>query len=109
MDKNYGFTSWAIGLNEITPDVVDLMAPSDSRYRPDQRAYEEGRIDDADNLKTALEEAQRRRRQELGGDIKPRWFRAVKGEDEWVYGGGYFESREQGKLQHEGLSGLFEL
>lgn len=111
-DKNYGFTEWAIQLNELTPDLVGVVPPSDSRLRPDQRAYEEGRIDEADHLKTALEEAQRQRKQADGDYIKPRWFKPLphgSGEDEWEYAGGYFESRADGSLPTKAVGGLFEL
>lgn len=33
----YGFSRFAIELNEIDPDQVTLYAPTDSRFRPDQR------------------------------------------------------------------------
>lgn len=42
------------------------MAPTDSRLRPDLRLMEEGSMDEADRVKTLLEEKQRssrRRRQ----------------------------------------------
>jgi len=79
--------------------------------RPDQRAYEEGRITEADHLKTALEEAQRQRKQTTGDYIKPRWFEPMgtAGEDEWTYVGGYFESRSSGKLAETAVNGLFDL
>lgn len=110
-EKNYGFTNWAIQLNELTSDLVGVIAPSDSRLRPDQRAYEEGRITEADHLKAALEEAQRQRKQATGDYVKPRWFEPVgaAGEDEWTYAGGYFESRTSGKLAQTAVDGLFDL
>jgi hypothetical protein len=111
-DKNYGFTHWAIQLNELTPDLVGVIAPSDSRLRPDQRAYEEGRITEADHLKTALEEAQRQRKQTTGEYVKPRWFQPTgngSDEDEWTYAGGYFESRSSGTLVQTAVHGLFDL
>ena len=111
-DKNYGFTEWAIQLNELTPDLAGVVAPSDSRLRPDQRAYEEGRITEADHLKTALEEAQRQKKQIDGDYIKPRWFKPIahgSGEDEWEYAGGYFESRADGTLSTKAIGNLFEL
>ena len=33
----YGFTRFAIELNEIDKEQVHLYAPTDSRFRPDQR------------------------------------------------------------------------
>ena len=72
-------------LNEITPDLEGRLPPTDSRMRPDVRALEEGRIDDAEHGKEVLEGAQRQRRQE-GKEREPRWFRQ-EGE-EWIYKGG---------------------
>lgn len=116
VEKSYGFTYWAMSLNQLLPGMQDEIAPSDSRLRPDQRAYEEGRLDEADRLKNELEEAQRHRKQVDGDYIKPRWFRpangggsaAAHGEDEWEYAGGYFESLAEGKLKQDALNGLFE-
>ena len=55
MEKCYHFTQLAVELNEMEPGV----APSDSRHRPDQRLMEEGKWDEANNTKVALEEKQR--------------------------------------------------
>ena len=40
------------------------MAPTDSRLRPDQRLMEEGRWDEANDIKLKLEEKQRYKRRE---------------------------------------------
>lgn len=89
----YGFTSFAITLNEITLDLQRRLPQTDSRYRPDVRALEEGDLDTAETEKQRVEEIQRERRR-TGKDQKPRWFRQEG--DEWVYNGGYWEQREQG-------------
>lgn len=60
-DRKWGFTRYAMELNEAT-SVEAGMAPTDLRYRPDLRAYEEGRVAEADRLKLVLEGAQRERR-----------------------------------------------
>ncbi|KAG8762948.1 hypothetical protein FRC11_006895 [Ceratobasidium sp. 423] len=98
-DQYYGFTAFTITLNELTPDLVRVMPPTDSRSRPDQRAMEEGRIDDADQLKIQLEEGQRARRrarEEAGEEWKPQWFEQDT-DGEWKYKGGYWETRKTGK------------
>lgn len=41
--KYYGFTQFAIELNEITAIERDKLPKTDSRLRPDLRLYEEGR------------------------------------------------------------------
>jgi len=89
----YGFTSWGITLNEITPGMEGKLPPTDSRYRPDVRALEEGNLDRAEAEKERLEELQRERRK-LGKEREPRWFRREG--DEWVYAGGYWEQRAKG-------------
>lgn len=98
-DQYYGFTAFTITLNELTPDLVGVVPPTDSRLRPDQCAMEEGRIDDADELKIQLEEGQRARRrarEEVGEEWKPQWFEQDK-DGEWKYKGGYWETRKAGK------------
>lgn len=89
----YGFTAFGITLNEITSDLEGKLPPTDSRFRPDVRALEEGNIDEAEAQKTRLEESQRERRKR-GADRTPRWFKQV-GED-WKYKGGYWEARATG-------------
>ncbi|KAF6212192.1 hypothetical protein GE061_012713 [Apolygus lucorum] len=62
-DKYYNFTVFACQLNELE----DGVAPTDSRFRPDQRLMEEGKFDQANDKKVELEELQRssrRKRQE---------------------------------------------
>jgi hypothetical protein len=107
-ELNYGFTKWAIGLNELTPDLVGVIAPSDSRLRPDQRLLEEGCFTEADQLKQKLEETQRKRKAE-GREVQARWFRASNTtEDEWTYNGGYWEAREEGTLDRKAVAFLFD-
>lgn len=89
----YGFTSWGITLNEITSDLADKLPPTDSRYRPDVRALEEGKLDLAESEKTRVEELQRERRRQ-GMNRSPKWFKQVG--DEWEYVGGYWEQRAKG-------------
>ncbi|KAG8219979.1 Oxysterol-binding protein-domain-containing protein [Butyriboletus roseoflavus] len=89
----YGFTAFGITLNEITSDLKGKLPPTDSRFRPDVRALEEGNVDEAEAQKTRLEESQRERRRR-GADRTPRWFKQI-GED-WKYEGGYWEARTMG-------------
>ncbi|KAI0067905.1 hypothetical protein BV25DRAFT_1834873 [Artomyces pyxidatus] len=90
----YGFTSWGITLNEITRDLVGRLPATDSRFRPDVRALEEGDLERAEREKERVEELQRERRRN-GEDRQPRWFKQV-GPEEWVYAGGYWEQRAKG-------------
>ncbi|KAG8976822.1 hypothetical protein FRC05_003172 [Tulasnella sp. 425] len=102
----YGFTTFAMSLNEITPDLEGRLCPTDSRLRPDQKAMEEGRMDFADDEKARLEAAQRERRkarEDRGEKWVPKWFEPdPKDPDEWLYKGGYWEARgakKWGKLE----------
>lgn len=92
-EEYYGFTSFGITLNEITDDIKGKLPPTDSRFRPDVRALEDGDIDEAEKEKVRLEECQRDRRKR-GQDRAARWFK--KEGDEWVYKGGYWEARANG-------------
>lgn len=77
--QDYNYTKWAITLNsEVTEEETPLVAPTDSRLRPDQRALENGQCDLASRLKSALEEGQRERRrlmEEAGKTWEPLWFK----------------------------------
>lgn len=46
------------------------VAPTDSRNRPDQRAMEEGKWDDANNIKLRLEEKQRTTRKQREAEVE---------------------------------------
>ncbi|RMZ85393.1 hypothetical protein DV737_g730, partial [Chaetothyriales sp. CBS 132003] len=102
--KHYGMTLFAASLNEITEVEQDHLAPTDSRLRLDQQALERGDHDKAEELKNALEEAQRSRRKEMevsGETWNPRWFTKVEQGDEVVWKlktgkDGYWEERSKG-------------
>ncbi|KAB8576209.1 hypothetical protein FH972_025737 [Carpinus fangiana] len=79
--SRFGLTAFAASLNEITAVEEGHVPSTDSRLRPDQRAYEEGRVGEAETLKAKLEEAQRERRKD-GTDLVARWFEAVPGHEE---------------------------
>ncbi|KAH7883783.1 Oxysterol-binding protein-domain-containing protein [Phlebopus sp. FC_14] len=91
--EQYGFTAFGITLNEMTSDLEGKLPATDSRYRPDVRALEEGDVDEAERQKTRLEELQRDRRRR-GIDRSPRWFKQVG--ERWLYVGGYWEARAKG-------------
>ncbi|XP_072948175.1 oxysterol-binding protein-related protein 3-like [Epargyreus clarus] len=93
----YGFTRFAMELNELEPGMRELLPHTDTRLRPDQRALEEGDVDAAERLKLSLEQAQRERRR-AGPDPPPAWFRkAVEGgEETWVFTGEYWRARDAG-------------
>ena len=99
----FGFPKWSIEMSNLTKEQLLYICPSDSRLRPDQRAYENGDVDLAAAEKHRLEESQRRRRRirkENDEQFTPRWFRKVEdvdtGEETYEYIGGYWETRETG-------------
>ncbi|KKZ62107.1 hypothetical protein EMCG_03401 [[Emmonsia] crescens] len=103
--KNYGYTSFAVSLNETTAIEKGKIPATDSRLRPDQLALEEGDINRAEQLKAELEERQRERRkamEERGEYWKPRWFVKVEGE-----GGGSAEDETVWKMR-TGKDGYWE-
>lgn len=119
-NKNWGFTTFAAALNQVSSNDKKLLPPTDSRLRPDQRALEEGQLDEAEALKARLEERQRARRKVLethGAEWQPRFFELVEaggegGADEEIWSlkcgrEGYWECRERNSW--EGVSRVFEV
>ncbi|OAE34742.1 hypothetical protein AXG93_2528s1070 [Marchantia polymorpha subsp. ruderalis] len=90
----YGFSSFAIALNELTPGLKERLPPTDSRLRPDQRHLENGEYEDANSEKLRLEQKQRRASQLQEKGWQPHWFRKEKGKDTFQYTGGYWEARK---------------
>ncbi|XP_051797889.1 oxysterol-binding protein-related protein 7-like [Acanthochromis polyacanthus] len=96
----YGFSRYARELNELTPDLKDVLPPTDTRFRPDQRLLEEGKVTEADKRKDEVEEKQRERRKELakrGEEHIPRFFRKAldeAGREVWLYNGTYWKLRK---------------
>ncbi|KAJ3229014.1 hypothetical protein HDU78_009322 [Chytriomyces hyalinus] len=103
----YGFTQFAVELNEVTPDIAPLLPPTDTRFRTDQRLYENGQIDAAEAEKLRLEQKQRDTRKYMeaqGFRWDPRWFSETEpGNGDWRYKGGYFESRGAFDFQGQGI------
>ncbi|XP_016906592.1 oxysterol-binding protein 1 isoform X3 [Apis cerana] len=108
-EKYYNFTELACQLNELEEGV----APTDSRFRPDQRLMENGEWDKANAEKLRLEEKQRasRRAREHEAEkaaaqglpyetYEPLWFK--KEQDPYtdslcyVYNGEYWECKSKG-------------
>lgn len=96
-DLYYGFTRFAMELNEMEPGMRDVLPYTDTRLRPDQRALEEGDVETAEQLKHSLEQKQRERRRDRP-DHQPLWFRKTveDGEETWVFNGEYWKAREAG-------------
>ncbi|KAG7317414.1 hypothetical protein KOW79_019712 [Hemibagrus wyckioides] len=96
----YGFSCYARELNELTPELKAILPPTDTRFRPDQRLLEEGKVPESDKRKDEVEEKQRERRKELsklGEEHIPRFFRKAvddAGREVWVCNGTYWKIRE---------------
>ncbi|KAJ3033480.1 hypothetical protein HDV00_006321 [Rhizophlyctis rosea] len=60
--ENFNFTEFAVGMNELSPELRRVLPPTDSRLRPDQEAMERGAWDLANTGKEKLETYQRLRR-----------------------------------------------
>ncbi|KAL4193534.1 hypothetical protein AMTRI_Chr06g200000 [Amborella trichopoda] len=93
----YNLTPFAISLNELTPSILRVLPPTDSRLRPDQRFLENGEYEMANAEKLRLEQLQRQARKLQERGWQPRWFRRDKEDGSYRYIGGYWEAREQGR------------
>lgn len=96
----YFFSEFSMNLNHISPDLIESLPPTDSRLRPDQRAYEFGDIDLATAEKKRLEEKQRGVRKQMEKakqEWKPLWFHQLSskgGEVNFQFNGKYLPMRE---------------
>ncbi|CAK7308923.1 Oxysterol-binding protein-related protein 6 [Vulpes lagopus] len=96
----YGFTRFAIELNELDPVLKDLLPSTDARFRPDQRFLEEGNLEAAAAEKQRVEELQRSRRrymEENNLEHIPKFFKKVVDANQreaWVSNDTYWELRK---------------
>ncbi|KAM9345564.1 oxysterol-binding protein-related protein 7-like isoform 2-T2 [Symphorus nematophorus] len=97
----YGFSRYARELNELTPELEAVLPPTDTRFRPDQRLLEEGKVTEADKKKDEVEEKQRERRKEMakrGEEHVPRFFRKAldeAGREVWLSNNTYWKLRKE--------------
>ncbi|KAG2291581.1 hypothetical protein Bca52824_038250 [Brassica carinata] len=89
----YNLTSFAITMNELTPGLEEMLPPTDSRLRPDQRHLENGEYEKANLEKQRLERRQRMSRQLQESGWRPRWFDKQVQSETFKYTGGYWEAR----------------
>ncbi|XP_026552792.1 oxysterol-binding protein-related protein 6 isoform X6 [Pseudonaja textilis] len=96
----YGFTRFAIELNELDPALKDLLPKTDARFRPDQRHLEDGNLEAAAAEKQRIEELQRCRRrylEENNMEHVPKFFKKVieaNQREAWVSNDTYWELRK---------------
>lgn len=105
LDAKYYFSDFVINLNNLNEDLIKILPPSDSRFRPDQRALENQELDKAAREKYRLEEKQRAKRKEkekLKIKQKPLYFDEIyddmTGELIYKYKGDYFKDRNEKKF-----------
>lgn len=98
----YGFQPYAQNINHLNLEILRDCCYTDTRLRPDQRAFEEGLDEIAATEKLRLEQAQRERRkqqEQLGMKHDIRWFKETLNqftqERVFEYKGGYWESRDK--------------
>uniref|UniRef100_A0A060TAF0 ARAD1B06556p n=1 Tax=Blastobotrys adeninivorans TaxID=409370 RepID=A0A060TAF0_BLAAD len=102
----FNLTKFAITLNALPERLQPYLARTDTRLRPDQRAMEEGRYDEASDEKHRVEEKQRaarRAREEKNQTYSPAWFtkekHPVTGDVYFRPHGDYWRQRRAGKLE----------
>ncbi|KAK2839821.1 hypothetical protein Q5P01_013561 [Channa striata] len=110
----YGFTRFAIELNELCPELKDVLPRTDARFRPDQRHLEEGNLEMASSEKQRIEDMQRvRRKWNEENNIKhePRFFKKVvdaNHRERWVSNNTYWELRKNpGFINMESTANLW--
>lgn len=104
-EERFFFSDFACNLNNLNDNLRKILPPSDSRFRPDQRALENQDIDLATSEKHRLEEKQRDRRKDnekLKIKHEPLYFEEtyddLSGELIYNYNGKYFEDRKNKKF-----------
>uniref|UniRef100_A0A3B5A6V7 Oxysterol-binding protein-related protein 3 n=1 Tax=Stegastes partitus TaxID=144197 RepID=A0A3B5A6V7_9TELE len=100
-EQYYGFTKFAIELNELDPSLKLLLPPTDTRLRVDQRLLEEGNLEAAEEQKQRIEQLQRDRRRVLEENNvthQPKFFKSK--DDTWVSNSTYWELRKDPGFTH---------
>ncbi|XP_061809944.1 oxysterol-binding protein-related protein 3 isoform X2 [Nerophis lumbriciformis] len=101
-EQYYGFTKFAIELNELDTSLKPLLPPTDTRLRVDQRLLEEGKLEAAEEQKQRIEQLQRERRRVLEESSithQPKFFRKSK-DDTWVSNNTYWDLRREPGFAH---------
>lgn len=105
----FNLTAFAVTLNGLDEKLRPWLAPTDTRLRPDQRAMEDGRYDDASNEKHRVEEKQRKARRDREAKkqaYKPNWFEKkrhpITGDAYWEFTGEYWTRRKNHELADSG-------
>lgn len=100
-ERNFGFTQFALELNELTSELKRSLPSTDTRLRPDQRYLEEGNIQAAEAQKRRIEQLQRDRRRVMEENNiahQARFFRRQtdsSGKEWWVTNNTYWRLRAE--------------
>ena len=105
---------YTLNFNVLNDELKKVLPICDSRYRPDQREYENGNIEKSQEIKNILENKQVKRQEIFdkdGYEYKPNYFENEFSEDSgdfvYLYKGGYWEDRA--KLNYKHLTDIFKL
>lgn len=106
-ESRYFFTNYTLNMNNINETLKQVIAPTDSRLRPDQRALEDQNIDLAIKEKERLEQKQRevRKIRENNKEVyKPVYFEErisdITGEKLFLQIRDYWKDREARNFSH---------
>ena len=66
----YGMNIFSLQLNLLSNELISKLPPTDSRFRPDLRAWENGDVQLASSEKSRLEQNQRERRKQIQEQLK---------------------------------------
>lgn len=108
-EQYYGFGYMTMELNDLSPDYDPkkgaAIPPTDSRFRPDLRAYENGNMDLATMEKTRLEERQREAaKKRIDGEksYQSLWFDkkfdSNTRQPSWDFKGTYWQKKADGTI-----------
>uniref|UniRef100_A0A1I8AIW5 CUB domain-containing protein n=1 Tax=Steinernema glaseri TaxID=37863 RepID=A0A1I8AIW5_9BILA len=95
--RYYGFNRFSMTLNEMFPEEMAALPPTDSRFRPDQRHLENGDAQKGTAAKQVVEQNQRSRARLPHRQL---WFSKTTDSftncDLWVSQGKYWQAKEEG-------------
>lgn len=110
--NNYLLSEYAYDLNNLTKELESILPKTDSRFRPDQRKYEIGKVDEAEELKKKLEDKQRLSSKLMEKNkivYKPNYFE-LKGDESgtfYIPSRNYWIDREKSDFNH--LADIFTI
>ena len=105
--ENYYMPEYNYNFNFLNDNLKNFLPISDTRFRPDQREYENGNIEKAQEIKVKLENNQVKRQEIYDNnqkEYKPNYFINKYNEDSsdfiYMYNGKYWEDRENKNFNH---------